>query len=92
MLLDSSAIVAVVLREPGWEMLHDQIDNADVIAISTATLLETHLVLTNRIGSDALPILDAFTRETEAQMIPFSEAHWRRTAMFVTAKGGIPPL
>ena len=80
MLLDSSAIVAIMLREPGWEILRDRIDGASSIEIGAATLLETHLVLTNRTGRDALPLLDAFTREIGAQVIPFTEAHWRAAA------------
>jgi ribonuclease VapC len=79
-LLDSSAIVAVMLREPGWEILRDRIDGAGSIEIGAPTLLEAHLVLTNRTGRDALPLLDAFTREIGAQVIPFTEAHWRAGA------------
>jgi ribonuclease VapC len=80
MLLDSSAIVAVILREPGWESLRDRIDKADLIAVNSATLLESHLVLTSRTRQDAMPILDAFTREIGAQVLPFTEAHWRLAA------------
>jgi ribonuclease VapC len=80
LLLDSSAIAVVMLREPGWEVLRDRIDGAGSIEVGAATLLETHLVLTNRTGRDALPLLDAFTREIGAQVIPFTEAHWRAAA------------
>src|SRR5437868_4507584 len=80
MLLDSSAVVAVMLKEAGWEILRDRSDEVDSIAISAATLLETHMVLTNRTRSDALPLLDAFTREVGVQVIPFTESHWRAAA------------
>jgi ribonuclease VapC len=80
MLLDSSAIVAVILKEPGWQTLQERIDAADKIAVGAATLLEAQLVLTNRTGKDALPILDAFTREIGAQVVPFTESHWRLAA------------
>jgi ribonuclease VapC len=80
MLLDSSAIVAVILKEPGWQALQERIDSADQIAIGAATLLEAHMVLTNRTGKDALPVLDAFTREIGAQVVPFTESHWRLAA------------
>ena len=79
-LLDSPAIGAFMLRDPGWEILRDRIDGAGSIEIGAATLLETHVVLTNRTGRDALPLLDAFTREIGAQVIPFTEAHWRAAA------------
>jgi ribonuclease VapC len=79
-LLDSSAIVAVLLREPGWEVLRDRIDGASLIAVSSATLLETHIVLTNRLGRDAMPLLDIFVREVGAEVLPFTEAHGRLAA------------
>lgn len=80
MLLDSSALIAIMLQEPGWESLRDRIDEADVIAINAATLLETHMVLTNRTGKNALPLLEALLQETGAYVIPFTEAHWRLAA------------
>ena len=80
MLLDSSAVVAIILQEPGWEYLRDRIDSANITAINAASLLESHMVLTNRTGKDALPLLDAFTRETGVQVIPFTDAHWRMAA------------
>jgi len=80
LLLDSSAVIGVILREPGWEILRDRMETADGTAISAATLLETHLVLTSRTGRDALPLLDAFTLELGVQVIPFTESHWRLAA------------
>ena len=80
MLLDSSAIVSLVLQEPGWEAFRDRINAADLIAVSAVTLLETHILLTNRIGRDALPLLEAFLAETGAAVLPFTESHWRSAA------------
>ncbi len=80
MLLDSSAIVAVILDEPGAVSLRNRIDRAQSIAVSAVTLLETHLVLTGRTGHDAMPILDAFIREIGAEVLPFTEKHWRLAA------------
>ena len=80
LLLDSSAVIGVILREPGWEILRDRMESAEGTAINAATLLETHLVLTSRTGRDALPLLDAFTLELGVQVIPFTESHWRLAA------------
>jgi len=80
MFLDSSSIVAVILREPGWEALQDRIDAAEIVAVGAETLPESHLVLTNRTERDASPILDALMREIGAQVIPFTEPHWRLAA------------
>ena len=87
MLLDSSAVVAIILQEPGWEHLRDRIDSTNVIAINAASLLESHMVLTNRTGKDALPLLDAFTRETGVQVIPFI-GKWLRKDSCDRAKDG----
>jgi ribonuclease VapC len=80
MLLDTSAIVAVILREAGWESLGHRIDEAAAITVSSASLLETHLVLTGRPGTDALPLIDAFLSGTKAEVVPFTEARWRLAA------------
>ena len=75
MVLDSSAIVAIHLREPGHERLIDKIDAAEVVVVGVPTLLETAMVLTARLGQDARPMLFAFLRRVEAEVIPFNEEH-----------------
>ena len=75
MVLDSSAIVAIHLREPGHEQLIDKIDAAEVVVVGVPTLLETAMVLTARLGQDARPMLFAFLRRVEAEVIPFNEEH-----------------
>ena len=75
MVLDSSAIVAIHLREPGHERLIDTIDTAEVVVVGVPTLLETAMVLTARLGQDARPMIFAFLRRLEAVVIPFNEEH-----------------
>ena len=75
MVLDSSAIVAIHLREPGHERLIDKIDAAEVVVVGVPTLLETAMVLTARLGQDARPMMFAFLRRVEAEVIPFNEEH-----------------
>jgi ribonuclease VapC len=75
MVLDSSAIVAVHLHEPGHERLIDAMDGADVLVIGTPTLLETAMVLSARLAQDARPLLFAFLRRVRAEVVPFNEAH-----------------
>jgi ribonuclease VapC len=75
MVLDSSAIVAIHLREPGYERLIDKIDGAEVVVVGVPTLLETAMVLTARLGQDARPTIFAFLRRVEAEVIPFNEEH-----------------
>ncbi|MGD0871578.1 MAG: type II toxin-antitoxin system VapC family toxin [Bryobacteraceae bacterium] len=75
MVLDSSTIVAIHLREPGHERLIDKIDAAEVVVVGVPTLLETAMVLTARLGQDARPTILAFLRRVEAEVIPFNEEH-----------------
>jgi len=75
MVLDTSAIVAIHLREPGHERLIDVIDTAEVVAVGTPTLLESGMVLTARLGRDTRPLIGAFLRRVEAQVVPFNEEH-----------------
>ena len=75
MVLDSSAIVAIHLREPGHERLIDRIEGAEVVVVGVPTLLETMMVLTARLGHDARPLLSAFLRRMDAEVVPFHEEH-----------------
>lgn len=75
MVLDSSAIVTVHLREPGYERLLDQMQNAEILVVGVPTLLETIMVLTGRLGQDARPMVHAFLRRFQVEIVPFNEDH-----------------
>jgi ribonuclease VapC len=75
MVLDSSAIVAIHLREAGHERLIESISQAEVVIVGAPTLLESAMVLTSRLGKDARPLLSAFVRRAGAEVVPFNEAH-----------------
>ncbi len=75
MVLDTSAIVAIQLKEPGYLKLIDAVEQAGVVVVGVPTLLEATMVLTTRCGQDARPLLLAFLRYIEAEVVAFSEAH-----------------
>ena len=75
MVLDSSAIVAIHLREPGFERLVERIEAAEAAFVGAPTLLEAAMVLTTRLGQDARPLIAAFLRRLDAEVIPFNEEH-----------------
>jgi ribonuclease VapC len=75
MILDSSAVVAIIAREPEYEALITRIATADRVAIGAATLLETGIVLSARTGQDARGILARFLRESGVDVLPFTDAH-----------------
>ena len=75
MVLDSSAIVAIHFKEPGYDALIKSIDSAEVVVVGVPTVLETGIVLTARLGQDARPLLYAFLRRLEAEVVAFNEQH-----------------
>ncbi len=77
MILDSSAIVAILLDEPERTHLLDKIDAADVVGVGAPTLVEAGVVLSARLGRDASAIVDRFVATIDAEVVPFSAAHWR---------------
>jgi ribonuclease VapC len=75
MILDTSAVVAIVMKEPGYEELLQTTAGGDS-AICTATLTETAIVLSARLNSDARSILARFLSEASIAIIPFGESHY----------------
>ena len=87
MILDSSAVLAVLLREPGFELIVDKIASAETLGIGAPTLSETGIVLTNRIGENGRSILIHFIHECKIEIIPFAEAHWQEAVMAYSRYG-----
>lgn len=80
MILDSSAIVAIVRREPGFETLVAKLQSAGQIAIGAPTLVETAIVLEARLGLDARAILGRFLDDFEVRTVSFGDVHWREAS------------
>jgi ribonuclease VapC len=76
-ILDSSALVAIFVREPGFERILDAIDDERKLAIGAPTLAEAGIVLSARLGTDARPLLARFLEESGALVLPFSAEHAR---------------
>jgi len=77
MIVDSSAIVAIILREPGWEDVVTRLGAEAVAAIGAPTLAEAGLVLTAKMGGEARIALSRLLQEAGLTVIPFAEEHWR---------------
>ena len=80
MILDSSAILAIVFKEPGYGALLERIRDAEAVAAGTPTLAETAIVLHARLGEAAHGMLERILDELGVQEIPFGEVHWREAA------------
>lgn len=76
MIVDSSALVAILLRESGWEELVDLIAAAASCGVGTPTLAETGIVLAVKIGPPARSLLARFLQESAMTTVPFADGHW----------------
>lgn len=76
MIVDSSAIVAIVLREPLYEELVSKLGTATQIAIGAPTLVETGIVLSARLRRDARGTLARLVQELRIEIVAFTAAHY----------------
>lgn len=77
MIVDTSAILAIVFKEPGYETLIDKLLSPDRKGVGTPTLAEAGLVLTGRLEGDAEAQLSGILQQFEIVPVPFGERHWR---------------
>lgn len=77
MIVDTSAIVAILLREPGYERLVEALAEEAAPGVGTPTLAETGIVLGSRLQRSATSKLSRFIQEFGLVEVPFGEAHWR---------------
>jgi ribonuclease VapC len=79
LILDSSAVVAVICREPGYEEVRQKIAVARTVAIGAPTVAETQMVVEIKLGSrkgrDGAALVDQFLAEIQALVIPFARNH-----------------
>lgn len=76
MILDSSAVVALILREPESERVLARIREAPRVAIGVATLLEAGIVLSSRLGEDARGRLARLLQEGGITVLPVTDAQY----------------
>lgn len=80
MILDSSVIVAIVQREPGFDALVALLEDAEQLAIGAPTLTETAIVLEARFSLDSRVVLERFLRAFRVATVTFGPDHWREAA------------
>ena len=77
MILDSSAFVAIILRETGSDRVLDAVESADACRVGAPTLVETAMVLTGRLGDEGRTMLLSLLQEANFDVLSFGDAHWR---------------
>lgn len=77
MIIDSSAVVAIFLKEPGHEEVLQKLGATESRAIGTPTVAETGIVLTSKMCRNAIGLLARFLQEVEIATVPFGDDHWK---------------
>jgi ribonuclease VapC len=75
MVLDSSAVVAMHTKEPGYMRLFERVRESQTVLIGSPTLFESAMVVTSRVGPEARAVLEAAIREMGVIVVPFSQDH-----------------
>ncbi len=75
MIVDSSALVAILTEEEDAIVLNRAIARAVTCAISAPTLLETSMVLSGRRGQVPVDALDAYVSKAGISVLPFTADH-----------------
>ena len=75
MIVDASALVAIVLREPGWEALAEKLSSSPA-GTGAATLAEAGVVLTVKMGPRGRSLLARVVQEARIAIVPFTDEHW----------------
>ena len=80
MILDTSAVVAIVFREPEENDFVHRIGAAATVGIGAPTLAEIAIVLAARLGRESQRLLSLFVERAGIVVVPFDSAHWQLAA------------
>lgn len=80
MILDSSAVVSMILEEGDHDRLLDATADAVNLAIGAPTLVETGMVMIGRFDLHGQALVSRFLERNAVAVIPFDEAHWQASA------------
>ncbi len=76
MVVDSSALVSILLEEPEHQRLFDKAANAELTIVGAPVALETVMVLSGRSDKDPRFLLASLLRTMAAEIVPFTEEHY----------------
>ena len=85
MIVDSSAICAILLNEPDGPLYEDALAGADVLRMSALNVLETAFVMEGRVGPSGGDRLDTLIEQESIEIVPVTAKQvtaarraWRR--------------
>ena len=76
MILDSSAIAAIIFQEPGHETVLHKLTVTEEVGIGAPTLVECSIILSARLNQDARGLLARFLEEAGVTATPFTNTHF----------------
>ena len=85
MVIDTSALIAILQDEPERRAFNDAIEAADRRAMSVASFVEASMVVETRFGPDGVRALDLFIAKAGIELVAVDadQAHVARTAFRV---------
>lgn len=75
MILDSSAMVAMLIGEAGYRRLAECMEGAGVVGIGAPTLMETEMVMIGRFDLRGRGLVAQFLEENQVIVVPFDGEH-----------------
>lgn len=72
--VDTSAVFAILTKEAGSEALRSALDNAEGVRLSAGTYLELTIVCRRRAGDRAVQEMERFLIAQDIRVIPFDAA------------------
>ena len=77
MIVDTSALISVVFKEPGHESVVRTLGTAELVGIGAPTLAEAGIVLAARLGPAGRVALENLVADIKASTVPFGADHYR---------------
>ena len=92
MVIDTSALIAVLQDEPERRVFNEAIESAETCEMSTASFLETSMVIESRYGPDGTRDLDLFISKARITLasVDADQAYVARDAFRRYGKGRHP--
>jgi ribonuclease VapC len=92
LVLDTSAIGAIILMEPGQDRLLAQLDRTDEILVGAPTVVGPAWFSPRACGRTLAPVIQALLRQLRASVMPFDEdLSWAATGAFLRFDRGRHP-
>jgi ribonuclease VapC len=75
MVIDTSALIAILQSEPDAEQLAEAIEQDQVRLISAVSVVETNIVIEHKKGTDGAKALDLLMKKIAVQVVPVTAEH-----------------